>query len=141
MTTLRVKSLGPNFKSPFRKHKTDAGYDIHAAEEWILSPGDWHAVSTQMAVAIPPGYYGRVAPRSGLAFKHAIDVLAGVCDSSFRGEIKAILINHGKEDYKIEIGDRIAQLIIEKIATPPVEVVDDLDETDRGEGGFGSTGK
>lgn len=140
MSILKVTSLGPNFKAPVRKHPTDAGADIHAAEEVVIESGKRHAVSTQMAIAVPEGYYGRIAPRSGLAYKNGIDVLAGVADSSFRGEIKVILINLGESPFKVEVGDRVAQLVIEKIATPKIEVVPSLDETERGEGGFGSTG-
>ena len=140
MSILRVMQLGPNFKSPERKHPTDAGCDIHAAEEVTIKPGKRYAVSTHLAVAIPEGCYGRIAPRSGLAFKNGIDVLAGVVDSSFRGEIKVILVNHGDSCFNIEMGDRVAQLIVEKIYTPVIDVVQSLDETDRGKSGFGSTG-
>jgi len=136
----KVKALGPNFSPPFRGSEQAAGYDICSAEDvWILV-GEWYAVSTEMAVAIPEGHYGRVAPRSGLAYKNGIDVLAGVCDVDFRGEVKVILINHSKTHFKVKKGDRIAQFILEKISTPPVVVVIDLDETVRGEDGFGSTG-
>lgn len=109
-----------------------------------LLPGQRAAIDTGIKVAIPEGYYGRVAPRSGLAFKHGIDVLAGVIDSDYRGELKVILLNTGDEDVVIEHGERIAQLIIEKIAIPDIIVVgneDDLSLTGRGENGFGSTGK
>jgi dUTP pyrophosphatase len=115
MTTLKVKRLGPNFKAPIRKSHLAAGYDIHSAMETTIDPGDWKAVDTEMAIAIPEGYYGRVAPRSGLAVKHGIDVLAGVLDSDYRGHVKIVLINHSGDTFSIKIGDRIAQLIIEKI--------------------------
>lgn len=140
MNTLRVKSLGPDFKAPVRKHVSDAGADIHSAEELIIEPGKRHAISTQMAIAVPEGYYGRIGPRSGLAYKNGIDVLAGIIDKNYRGEVKVILINFGDSPFKVEVGDRIAQLIIEKIDTPEIKVVHSLDETERGEGGFGSTG-
>lgn len=140
MDSLKVKALGSNFSPPTRGSEKAAGYDIRSAENITINGGDWHAVSTEMAVAIPEGHYGRVAPRSGLAYRKGIDVLAGVCDSDFRGEIKVILINHGKEGFKIKKGDRIAQLILEKISSLPLEIVEELDDTKRGEGGFGSTG-
>ncbi len=140
MSVLRVSPCGPNFKAPERKSGDAAGYDIHSAEDVTIPSGKHHPVATHLSVQIPKGYYGRIAPRSGLAYKYAIDVLAGVCDSDFRGEIKAILVNHGEKDFEIKAGDRIAQLVIEKIITPPVVVVESLDETERGEGGFGSTG-
>jgi dUTP pyrophosphatase len=141
MTTLKVKLLSEDGTLPKRMNDLDAGYDISSAEDYIIHPGPHHyAVSTKIAVAIPPGYYGRIAPRSGLAYKYGIDVLAGVIDASFRGEIKVILINHGEKHFTICKGDRIAQLVIEKICTPPVQQVEELDDTERGEGGFGSTG-
>ena len=89
---------------------------------------------------IPIGYYGRVAPRSGLAFKNGIDTLAGVIDAGYRGEIAVIIINHGKEDFKIEKGNRIAQMIFEKIDQAEFEEVEELNITERGDGGFGSSG-
>lgn len=94
-----------------------------------------------MAVSIPQGFYGRVAPRSGLAVRHGLDVLAGVIDSDYRGEIICALINHGDEPIEVEAGMRVAQLIIESIATPEAVWSEDLSETERGQGGFGSTGE
>jgi dUTP pyrophosphatase len=141
MSSLKVKLLSEDATAPKRMNEFDAGYDISSADDYIIYPGPHHqAVSTKIAVAIPPGYYGRIAPRSGLAFKYGIDVLAGVIDSGYRNEIKVILVNHGDKNFTICTGDRIAQLIIEKIITPPVEIVDELDSTERGMGGFGSTG-
>ena len=103
---LKVAPCGPKFKPPERKLDS-AGYDLHSAEKVILFAHKHHAVETHLSVAVPEGYYGRIAPRSGLAYKYAIDVLAGVVDSTFRGQIKVILINHGEKDFKIEVGDRI----------------------------------
>ena len=97
-------------------------------------------VHTDLAVAIPHGYYGRVAPRSGLALKKHIDVGAGVIDSDYRGPLGVVLFNHGEADFEVQPGDRIAQLIITAIATPEVVAVENLDDTERGAGGFGSTG-
>ena len=93
-----------------------------------------------MKISIPLGMYGRIAPRSSLACKKSVDVGAGVVDNDYRGEVKVLLINNGAEDFKIEKGDRIAQLIFENYSTPKLEVVSELDETVRGQGGFGSTG-
>jgi dUTP pyrophosphatase len=95
---------------------------------------------TDIAVAIPEGHYGRVAPRSGLALKNFIDVGAGVIDADYRGPIGVLIFNFGDVSFKIGRGDRIAQLILERISTPYVEVVQELPETERGSGGFGSTG-
>lgn len=97
-------------------------------------------VATDLAVAVPPGTYGRIAPRSGLAAKHMIDTGAGVIDADYRGEIKILLFNHSEVDFPISEGDRIAQLVLEKIVTPEVQEVDNLEESVRGTGGFGSTG-
>ncbi|KAJ0025575.1 hypothetical protein Pint_08938 [Pistacia integerrima] len=97
-------------------------------------------VPTDLSIAIPEGTYARVAPRSGLAWKHSMDVGAGVIDADYRGPVGVILFNHSDVDFEVKAGDRIAQLIIEKIMTPDVLVVEDLDSTLRGEGGFGSTG-
>lgn len=94
-----------------------------------------------MQIAVPDGTYGRVAPRSGLASKFMIDVGAGVIDADYRGNVGVLLFNFGSEEYKIRAGDRIAQLILECIKTPEVQELPNLDDTDRGDGGFGSTGR
>ena len=97
-------------------------------------------VPTGLALAAPPGTYARVAPRSGLAVKHFIDTGAGVVDEDYRGEVGVVLFNHGGDAFEVRRGDRVAQLILERIVTPEVEEVDDLDATARGAGGYGSTG-
>jgi len=138
--SLRVKRLVPEARLPERATDGAAGYDLFALEDTTILGRA--VVRTGIAVVIPAGYYGRVAPRSGLAVKHRIDVCAGVIDSDYRGEIGVVLSqgNGWTPSYTVKAGDRIAQLILEKIATPPVEEVGDLDETARGSGGFGSTG-
>ena len=98
-------------------------------------------VPTGLAAEIPPGFYGRVAPRSGLAVKHGIDVLAGVIDADYRGELKVPLINLGQQTVSFDAGERIAQLIIVPVVQAQFEIVDEFVASDRGEGGFGSTGK
>ena len=95
---------------------------------------------TGLSISFPAGLYAKIAPRSGLALKKFIDVGAGVVDSDYRGEVGVVLFNHGDQDFVVKMGDRIAQLILEKIDTPPVEEVQALDNTVRGAGGFGSTG-
>ena len=97
-------------------------------------------LKTDLSIAVPAGTYGRVAPRSGLALKHGIDTGAGVIDEDYRGNVGVILFNHSDADFAVAAGDRIAQLVLEAIVTPPVAVVAELDETARGAGGFGSTG-
>ena len=119
-----------------------AGMDVLAAEDVTLAPGARHAVATGLAVAIPHGYEIQVRPRSGLALKHGITVAnaPGTIDSDYRGELKVILINHGHENFAIRRGDRVAQLVLAPVTRGNWLPVEELDETARGEGGFGSTG-
>ena len=119
-----------------------AGMDAVAAEDVTLAPGARHAVATGLALAIPPGYEIQVRPRSGLALKHGITVpnTPGTIDSDYRGELKVILINHGPHPFEVRRGDRIAQLVLAPVTRATWLEVDELDETTRGEGGFGSTG-
>jgi dUTP pyrophosphatase len=119
-----------------------AGMDVLSAEDVTLVPGARHAVATGLAVAIPPGFEIQVRPRSGLALKHGISVpnTPGTIDSDYRGELKVILINHGADDFAIRRGDRIAQLVLAPVTQASWLEVESLDETVRGEGGFGSTG-
>lgn len=130
-------------KHPFaRANAADAGADLAAAEERSIAPLSRATIRTGLAVEIPEGYYGRIAPRSGLAHNHGIDVLAGVVDSCYRGEIRVVLYNTDKEEpFQVRPGDRIAQMIVERHYNFEFVEVDDLSETDRGEAGFGSTGK
>ena len=137
---LLFKRLHPDAKLPSRGSTHAAGLDLCAIERVTLAPGARAAVRTGLAVAIPSGFYGRVAPRSGLAVRNGIDVLAGVIDADYRGEILCALVNHGSESFEIEPGARIAQLVLEAIATPEPAWSEDLEETERGAGGFGSTG-
>jgi dUTP pyrophosphatase len=140
-----VRRLDPTLPLPATAHEGDAGYDLRAREEVILAPGGGRAaVATGIAVAIPPGCAGLVLPRSGLALRHGVTCLnaPGLIDAGYRDEIRVILVNHDPaEAFSIEVGDRIAQLVIQ--AVEPVEwaEVDDLGESARGLGGFGSTGR
>lgn len=106
-----------------------------------LLPGERRLLKTGISIALPARFYGRVAPRSGLAYKHGIDVMAGVIDSDYRGPVGVILINHGHDMFDIKHGDRIAQMIITPYHTAMLEPVEELPDTERGAGGFGSTGK
>ena len=119
-----------------------AGMDVVAAEDVDLAPGARHAVATGLAVAIPPGFEIQVRPRSGLALKHGVTVpnTPGTIDSDYRGELKVIMINLGAEPFAIRRGDRIAQLVLAPVVRASWLPVEELDETVRGEGGFGSTG-
>jgi len=126
--------------APTRGSSLAAGYDLRSAYEYVVPAHGKEIVKTDLQVAVPEGTYGRVAPRSGLAWKNFIDVGAGVIDADYRGPLGVILYNHGSEDFKVQPGDRIAQLICEKIAYPELQELKELDSTERGESGFGSTG-
>ena len=136
---LRFKQLDPKAVLPRRGSVLAAGLDICSIEDAALQPKQRATVRTGLAVAIPPGFYGRVAPRSGLAAKNGLDVLAGVIDSDYRGEICCVLYNTGDEVITLPAGSKICQLILEKIITPEAVWVVDLDQTARGAAGFGST--
>ena len=140
-----VLRLDPALPLPAAAHEGDAGYDLRSREAVILTPGGGRAaVPTGIAVAIPPGYAGLVLPRSGLALRHGVNCLnaPGLIDAGYRDEIRVILVNHDPaEPFKVEVGDRIAQLVIQAVETVEWDEVADLGETTRGLGGFGSTGR
>ena len=141
---VRVKRLnhGAGLALPAYATSGAAGMDICAAESLNLRAGKRHAVATGFAFAIPDGYEVQVRPRSGLALKHGITCLntPGTIDSDYRGEVKVILANLGEDDFMINKGDRIAQIVVAPVTQGHLVEVDDLDETARGAGGFGSTG-
>ena len=137
---LYVKKLRNNAAVPKRGSEEAAGYDIASAEDTVVPAKGKTVVKTGISVAIPEGCYGRIAPRSGLAVKRFIDVGAGVIDADYRGEIGVVLFNHSDEDFVVKPGDRIAQLLLEKIETPTVKEAEELPDTKRGTDGFGSTG-
>ena len=128
---------------PSRAREDDAGLDLHAAETVTIGPGDRRLVSTGIALAIPAGYAGFVLPRSGLALRHGLTCLntPGLIDAGYRGEVKVLLINHDRAAATVTRGDRIAQLVIQRVETSALVEVDELPESDRGPGGFGSTGR
>jgi len=140
---IKVQKLNPDAHLPTYAKGGDAGADLYSTHSVNLLPGEFKLVSTGIAVAIPMGYVGLIHPRSGLAAKHGITVLntPGTIDAGYRGEIKVLLVNLGKEVYNIGRAERIAQLVIQKVEHAYFEPVDELDLTDRGNGGFGSTGK
>lgn len=141
MEHLLVKRLTDRAKIPTKGSAFAAGYDLYAAENATIPAKGRQLIGTGLAMTVPEEHYGRIAPRSGLAVKHGIDVGAGVIDCDFCGEIKVLLMNHGNNDLLVQEGDRIAQLIIEKISLPEITEVDELEDTARGNGGFGSTGR
>lgn len=138
--TLQVVRLTESSKLPSRGSAMAAGYDLYASEGVAIKARSRALVPTGIAVAVPVGTYGRIAPRSGLAIKHGIDVGAGVVDADYTGEVRVVIFNHDDGDYTIKTGDRVAQLIIEKIETPDVLEVNELQETPRSASGWGSTG-
>ena len=137
---LNFKRLDPKATLPTRGSHASAGLDLYSIEDISIGPKQRLLARTGLAVAVPEGFYGRVAPRSGLAVKNGLDVLAGVIDSDYRGELCCALLNTGDETIELQQGSRLCQLIIEQIITPTPEWADDLEETGRGAGGFGSTG-
>lgn len=139
--SLGVKKLCLNAIIPTRGSDGAVGYDIYSNMDCTLSTSERALISTGIAIVLPPGVYGRVAPRSGLAVKHGIQVGAGVIDPDYTGEVKVVLFNHGYKDFKVKKGDRIAQLVLERCETPPIEEITTVEETDRGSDGFGSTGE
>jgi len=142
--TLRFRRLSAAARPPAQAHEGDAGYDLHAAEAVTIGPGERASVATGIAVAIPAGQAGLVVPRSGLAARHGISVVnaPGLIDSGYRGELRVLLLNTDRsEPFSVEPGDRIAQLVLVDVETPELEEVAELDETARGAGGFGSTGR
>ncbi|CAB3398225.1 unnamed protein product [Caenorhabditis bovis] len=139
--TVRFVKLNENAQMPTYGSTSAAGADIYSAEDCVVPAKGKLCVSTGLQLELPFGYYGRVAPRSGLAAKNFIDVGAGVVDSDYRGELKVLLFNFNDTPFEVKKGDRIAQLICEKIAHCNYVEVSDLENTERGAGGFGSTGK
>ncbi|MGS2809422.1 dUTP diphosphatase [Nocardia sp. MW-W600-9] len=142
MQEIPVRLLYNDLPVPTRAHPGDAGIDLHSNETIHLAPGARALTGTGIAIAIPAGMVGLFHPRSGLAVRSGVTVLntPGTIDSGYRGEIKVCLINHGADPVTIERGTRIAQLLVQAVELPELVVVDQLDDTARGTGGFGSTG-
>lgn len=132
-------------EGPLPSYETEgaAGMDLRSAEAAVLGPGERRAIGTGIRIALPIGYEAQVRPRSGLALKHGIGMVnaPGTIDADYRGELKVILINHGAEPFSVGKGDRIAQLVVAPVARAVWVEANDLDETERGHGGFGSTGR
>lgn len=139
---VKLKKLHPEAKIPSYQSKGASGFDFCSIEKKVIKAGEWELVKTGLAFEIAEGYELQVRPRSGLALKNGISVLnsPGTVDSDYRGEICVILINHSKVDFSIEVGDRIAQGVIAKVEQVGFELVENLSDTQRGEGGFGSSG-
>jgi dUTP pyrophosphatase len=139
---MKVKILETTAKVPVRANDCAAGHDLFSSCDVLIYPQERMLIKTGISIEIPDGYYGRIAPRSGLALKYGIDVMAGVIDSDYRGEIGVILYNTDKEiPFHIKIGDRIAQIIFEKYYSFNMKISEEISKTSRGDNGFGSTGK
>ena len=139
MSSFQVKLNYKDAIKPSRGSDEAAGYDLYVYESGLLMPNETRLFDTGISIRVPEGTYGRIAPRSSVS-KRSILVNAGVIDRDYTGPVKVMLHNLSNDNFVIEKGNRIAQLIIEKISTPEVELVDELDDTERGNGGFGSTG-
>jgi dUTP pyrophosphatase len=142
--TLEFTRLSDAARAPARAHDGDAGYDLFAAEPATLGPGERASVGTGIAIAVPHGHAGLVLPRSGLAARHGISLpnAPGLIDAGYRGEVRVLLLNTDRsEPFEISPGDRIAQLVIARVESPELREVASLEETARGVGGFGSTGR
>ncbi|KAM7224273.1 putative deoxyuridine 5-triphosphate nucleotidohydrolase [Rhypophila decipiens] len=137
---LQVEKITDKARIPTRGSADAAGYDLSAAHETTIPARGRGLVDTDLKISVPAGAYGRIAPRSGLAVKNGIQTGAGVIDADYRGPVKVLLFNHSDEDFQVTEGQRIAQLILERIYNPEVVVVEKLEESVRGAGGFGSTG-
>ena len=139
----RVGERGPPLDPPRYMTPGSAGLDLRADEACLLAPGERRLVPTGIAIEIPEGYEGQVRPRSGLAVRHGVGMVnaPGTIDSDYRGEVAVVLVNWGRETFRVERGDRIAQLVIAPVAHVEVVVVEELAPSGRGDGGFGSTGK
>lgn len=139
---LAVRRLRPDAVLPSYAHPGDAGLDLAAVEAVRLAPGERAAVPTGLAVAIPDGWVGLVHPRSGLARRHGLTVAnaPGTIDAGYRGEVQVLLVNLGSDPVEVAAGERVAQLLLQQVGQARVVEVEDLDDTARGAGGFGSTG-
>ena len=140
--TLAFKKIHPDAVLPAYAHKSDAGMDVRSVADIVIAPGGRALVPTGLVMMLPPGYEAQVRPRSGLALKHGVTVLntPGPIDSGYRGEVGVILANFGDADFAVRKGDKIAQIVIASVTQPDIVESDAVDSTDRGAGGFGSTG-
>ena len=144
MIRILLKLLDDGLPVPRYQHENDAGFDLPSRVDLTLGPGERATIPTGIALAIPSGFAGFVLPRSGLASRHGIALVnsPGLIDSGYRGEVAVVVINTDRQEgFQIRRGDRIAQLVIQRVEEATILQVDELDETSRGAGGFGSTGK
>lgn len=140
--TLRFRRIHPDAALPSYAHEGDAGMDVRSVEELELAPGARALVHTGLVMMLPPGWEAQVRPRSGLALKHGVTVLntPGTIDAGYRGEVGVILANFGDRPFKVSKGDKVAQVVVAPVTRADIVETSELDETERGAGGFGSTG-
>lgn len=138
---IKVKKLDKEARLPEYAHPGDAGMDIFSLEDYELKPKERHLFSTGVSIALPRGYVALIWDKSGLAAKYGLSTLGGVIDADYRGEYKIVILNTSDKSYNIKKGDKIAQVIIQPVVKAETEEVEDLDQTGRGSGSFGSTGK
>lgn len=140
--TLRFRRIHPDAALPSYAHEGDAGMDVRSVEELELAPGARALVHTGLVMMLPPGWEAQVRPRSGLALKHGVTVLntPGTIDAGYRGEVGVILANFGDRPFKVSKGDKVAQVVVAPVTRAEIVETSELDETERGAGGFGSTG-
>lgn len=141
MFTIKIKKLKSDAILPNYAHQGDAGMDMHAAEDVQVKKGERAKIPTGVAMEIPEGYVGLVWDKSGLSMNHGLKTLGGVIDSGYRGEVIIGVMNLSNEDYTLKKGHKVAQLLIQKVEVPMIQEVEELEDSHRGEKGFGSTGK
>ncbi len=137
---IQIKKVDKNAKIPQYAHDDDAGMDLFSIENFVLTPGERRTCKTGIAMNIPKGFAGLIWDKGGIALNGGIKTMGGVVDSGYRGEVKVILKNLSNKDYEIKRGQKVAQMLIQKVELPVIKEVNNLDETSRGEDGFGSTG-
>ena len=138
--TVKIKKLSPDAKLPSYAHPQDAGMDLFSNENTTISPQERKTISTGISMAIPLGYAGLIWDKSGIAHNHGLKTMGGVIDSNYRGEIKVVIHNLSDKPYAVEKGTKIAQMLIQPVAQKKIIVVEELNDTSRGEKGFGSSG-
>jgi dUTP pyrophosphatase len=138
---IKIKRIDPDLPRPFYSHKGDAGFDLRTRENVSIIPGEKATLPTGLALEIPQGYVGLIWDKSGLAIKEGLKTLGGVIDSTYRGEVMVGLVNLSKNKYTFKKGDKVAQMLIQKVKKVDFEEVEELESSDRGSRGFGSTGK
>ena len=140
MLKIKVQKINPEIKIPSYAHAGDAGMDLYAAGDIVIKPGERKIIATGMKMEIPTGYVGLIWDKSGLAAKNGLKIMGGVIDSTYRGEVKVVLVNLGDQEYRVVKNTKIAQMLIQKVESAEIEEVENLENTLRGDEGFGSSG-